>query len=86
MIKKNPKKNTQTTLGLRCAIGNIRPYWRQIVVYLIWSKPIGSPGFQLQLYTRPSILMGFMVFRRITNTSSDLAPMRLGSRYMENGS
>ena len=55
-------------------------------MYLIRSKPIGCPRRQLQFYTTPSVMSDFRVFRRSPNTAPGMAPKRLGSRDMDDGS
>ena len=42
-------------------------------------------GSQFQLHATPSVMLGFIVFRRSSNTTPGLAPTSLGSRDMDDG-
>ena len=42
-------------------------------------------GYQLQFHATPSVIPGFIVFRRSPNTTPGLMPTRLGSRDMGDG-
>ena len=68
--KKKCMKNPQTTLGLRCDIWNIRPFRRLIVVYLIRFKTkLCVKDARFQIYTMPSAMPNFRIFRRSLNTA-----------------
>ena len=42
-------------------------------------------GRQLQFYATPSVILGFMIFRKSSNTTPDLTPTRLGNIDKGNG-
>ena len=42
-------------------------------------------GSQLQFHATPNVMPGFIVFRRSPNTTPEMTPTRLGSRYMGDG-
>ena len=42
-------------------------------------------GYQLQFHATPSVIPGFIVFRRSTNTNPGMTPTGLGSRDMGYG-
>ena len=92
-VRRSPLRFQTTLFDLKMQRKILIPVWALGAPYEISVPPggrfpctwygqsqYGCSGLQLQCYTTPNVMPSFIVFRRISNTTPGLTPMRLGSR------